>query len=180
MKKVLAFIVAALMTGCVQNQNKEAAQLSQYSVEQLDGSEEITPIDTVEVRQRVTEMYDEIFALYNKSEEAADGAPQMFNDMFLSRDFRNLDSTLNARQPDESFPDYDHWIQGQDWQNLSYSIDTISTLPGSRAMVQMSIVNFGQPQALQLIMVKDDSLWMVDDFVTEFSEKQAIKELLQK
>ena len=39
MKKVLAFIAAALMTGCVQNQNKEAAQLSQYSVEQLDGSE---------------------------------------------------------------------------------------------------------------------------------------------
>jgi len=180
MKKVLAFIAAALMTGCVQNQNKEAAQLSQYSVEQLDGSEEITPIDTVEVRQRVTEMYDEIFALYNKSDEAADGALQMFNDMFLSRDFRNLDSTLSARQSDEVFPDYDHWIQGQDWQNLSYSIDTISTLPGSRAMVQMNIVNFGHPQALQLIMVKDDSLWMIDDFVTEFSEKQAMKELLQK
>lgn len=180
MKKVLAFIVAALMAGCAQHQNKEAAQLSQYSVEQLDDSEEITPIDTMEVRRRVAEIYDEVFALYNKSDEVADGALQMFNDMFLSREFRSLDSTLSARQASEVYPDYDHWIQGQDWQDLSYSIDTISTLPGSRAMVQLSIVNFGQPQALQLIMVKDDSLWMIDDFVTEFSEKQVVKELLEK
>lgn len=179
MKKFFALACIALLIGCTEKPPKNAEQ-KETTVELFDESQVITPIDTNEVRQRVAEIYDEVTALYNKGAEATDGALAMFNEMFLSAEFRKADSLLLADTTVAVYPEYDHWIQGQDWKQLSYSIRSVNTLPECRAMVQLTINNGSQPQDLQLVLVKEGEQWMIDDFVTEFSERQELTEMLDK
>ena len=60
--------------------------------------------------------------------------------------------------------DYDHWVMGQDWENLSIKTDSIHVLSPDTAEAYMCITNCGSPQKFMLMMTRDEKEWFIDDF----------------
>ena len=122
----------------------------------------------VTAEDAVKQIYDEVFDAYTHL-PLEKLATTDFDHKFLSSGFLQLDSIVH--EIDKSYPgelgfrDYDHWIQAQDWENLSYTIDSTEQVSDTRAEVWMTIFNFGTKTPLQLSMVKENGVWKIDDFI---------------
>ena len=139
-----------------------------------------------EVEQCVKGIYDEVFGwylahvnVYNQNDTD--------HDKFYSKDYRQALSDVarvDAESEDIGFFDYDHWIQGQDWdKDLAMVIDSVEMQDARHARAHIRITNCGTKSSLILAMVKEDGQWFIDDFITPSpdycSEKNNMKQYVK-
>lgn len=144
----------------------------------------------VEAMEAVDAIYSHVFEVYNQYldmegiEDASYDSMLVFDERYLSSDYLALYRQVMAvdslyASDGIGFFDYDHWIQGQDWDKLSFRIDTAWTVSPSEVHVKLTISNFGQI-TVELPMVKEADGWKIGDFITfgpgAGSELQAMKE----
>ena len=58
--------------------------------------------------------------------------------------------------------DFDPYIDAQDYDTVSMTIDSLET-DGDKAHAKLTVINFGQPAHLELVLVNTATGWMVDD-----------------
>lgn len=125
-----------------------------------------------EVAQRVQEIYDIVIPWYN-SHEGDIRSVNDFDERFLSKDLQMMGAQVDAilrechEKGEDDIPpgfDYNHWVMGQDWENLSIRTDSIRVLSSDTAEAYMCITNCGYPQNFVLVMARDDKNWFIDDF----------------
>lgn len=159
MKKTLFFAFALiLMTGCGGRQQSEIVE------------EESPEVEEISAEQAIMDIYDEVFNAYETLSEREIMAADL-DRKFLSAEYLATDSIV--RKIDEKYPgeigfhDYDHWIQGNDWENLSYAIASISDISEKEAMISMVIFNCGQEKPIKVKMLKENDEWKIADFIRE-------------
>ena len=125
-----------------------------------------------EVARRVKEIYDIVIPWYN-SHEGDIRSVNDFDERFLSKDMQMMRAQVGAilrelhEKGEDDIPpgyDYDHWVMGQDWENLSIRTDSIRVLSPDTAEAYMCITNCGYPQKFMLMMTRDEKEWFIDDF----------------
>ena len=125
-----------------------------------------------EVARRVKEIYDTVIPWYN-SHEGDIRSVNDFDGRFLSKDMQMMRAQVGAilrelhEKGEDDIPpgyDYDHWVMGQDWENLSIRTDSIRVLSPDTAEAYMCITNCGSPQKFMLMMTRDEKEWFIDDF----------------
>jgi len=133
-------------------------------------AEEGAAVSDISAEDAVKQIYDEVFDAYIHL-PLEKLITIDFDHKFLSSAFLRLDTIVN--EIDKSYPgelgfrDYDHWIQAQDWENLSYSIDSTEQVSDTKAEVWITISNFDTKTPLQLSMVKENGVWKIGDFITD-------------
>lgn len=168
MKRIIVFfLILIFFAGC------GGRQPSEPTVETSSVTEELS------VEQAIMYIYDEVFNAYTDLSQAEIYEAD-FDHKFMSSYYLELDTIV--REIDESYPseigfhDYDHWIQGNDWDNLSYAIVSIRNISDNKAEVDMVIINYGQENPIVVKMVKEEGIWKIYDFirngVSELSEME--------
>lgn len=146
-----------------------------------------------EVARRVKEIYDIVIPWYN-SHEGDIRSVNDFDERFLSKEMQMMRAQMSAilhEKETDDFPpayDFDHWVMGQDWENLSIKTDSIHVLSPDTAEAYMCITNCGSPQKFMLMMASDEKEWFIDDFrfydervnSFAFSEKRNIQDYINK
>jgi len=171
-KSFYLLAVLFLMTACVNNQQQSDNQ----NIEEQETTTAVTP------QEAVKQVYDEVFNAYNNlSEKEVSGVA--FDRKFMSSRYLKLDSLVaieDSKHPGEiGFRDYDHWVQAQDWGDLSYSIDSETQLSETESKVLITITNFNEKTPVELKMVKEDGTWKIDDIIARGdSEVEMMEEYL--
>ena len=134
---------------------------------------------TENVRQRVTEIYDEVLGYYNKNslppapssrEGSKNERIQKFDtNAYLTPGFAEviaISDSIADSHDEIGLIDYDHWIMGQDWDKVSMKIDSVRIYQGEyRAYAYITITNLGNDIPVKLDLQRTDD-WYIDDFVT--------------
>jgi hypothetical protein len=177
MKRISLFLIVALCLGACGDKDKPLKPQERHAIR-------------MQVGLRVTEIYDEVCRWYNSHVDSYE--KNSFDEYYLTPDFlklRNEARSIGAKKSEiPATLDYDHWIQGQDYAQVSVSVDSILIVSRDTAGVWITLNNRGV-RPLGLLMVKtsrrDDreANWFIDDFVSPdeegnyaFSEKEALKE----
>jgi RNase P/RNase MRP subunit POP5 len=170
MKKTLFIVLVIILTGCASRQQSETVK------------EEPTIVEEISAELAIMNIYDEIFNAYETLSETEIMAAD-FDRKFMSAEYLATDSIV--RKIDEKYPgeigfhDYDHWIQGNDWENLSYAIASISDTSDKEVMISMVIFNCGQEKPIKVKMLKENGEWKIADFIREgVSELHEMREYI--
>lgn len=175
MKSYHFLIAAALLaTSCKQasNHNGDDSQSETEATLQTDSTEIVSFLKSA---------YDDVLNAYNKQSE---GNPDVeaFDKKYLSPDFLMWQGELEKmakKYPGEIVgPDGDHWIQAQDWDQVSMRVDSVSTSKGqpTAAITITHSGNCSGQEHITLALCKDvEGCWHIDDFISLSSEKDAIK-----
>ncbi len=173
MKKLILSLVAlvAMLAACQSNGSQQAAESQKTTV-----SEQLT---ATEVQNRVRDIYSAVFKVYNEEDSLRNLDIQMENGVFENSDRFNKDycskewnlllakvneiDSLN-HEGELGFWEFDYWIMGQDWHNLSISDIEVQNVAENEATVQMKLHNFDSVQTVGLLLVKEDGSWKIDDF----------------
>ena len=171
----LSFIcMAFVLTACNQKNSTKS--------EQTDANDSIHAVAFI--NNRVTQIYDTIYANYKKD--------LGYNDyqQFTSTDYNKLRQEARELTPDETpldvpGSDYDHWVMGQDYnKDLRMEVLSVSDIEPNTATAVIRVYNF-DPQDVTLKLVLENGNWMIDSFVStfdvngdtiHFDEKQELKE----
>ena len=181
MKKKCIFFLSCLLLTCSCSQTGKTGQSTEPSDDLTDRQK-----DSTEVIGFIERTYDDVFSAYNKKGSKPD--VEAFDKSYLSPDFLLWQKELekvSAKYPGEIVgPDGgDHWIQAQDWDQVSMQIDSIS-LSDNLATAVITITHSGNcvgTERLRLLLCKDDAgNWCIDDFANlsapnAVTEKAAIK-----
>ena len=63
--------------------------------------------------------------------------------------------------------DYDYWIQGQDWDSVSYkNVKVMDIVDGRTAHVELILHNM-QDNLIGLTLIKERGKWFIDDLIDE-------------
>jgi len=170
MKKLLSLaLIAVLFAACAGNQDKHSEAY---------------------LTERVTAIYNDVFGIYNENNDAnglAVISQRDFEKDYCSKDFNDVlkqveDYDKEHADDDFGFYESDYWIQGQDWNELSMRIESISELKENSAKVRVYISNFGEEELVELPMVFERGDWFIDNFITfgeyGYDEKLGMKEYI--
>lgn len=167
---VFLILFLFILTGCGTNNKKDVTAAEDKAVSDLTIAEE-KAVSDLTAEDAVKQIYDEVFDAYIHLPLEKLFTID-FDHKFLSSEFLRLDSIvteIDKKYPGElGFRDYNHWVQAQDWENLSYTIDSTEQVSDTKAEVWMSISNFGTKSTpLQLSMVKENGVWKIGDFIAD-------------
>ncbi len=172
MKQFVLLMALALVIGGCSNQSQESKQETAEAVE--------TQVSDVEaVKQRVEEIYGEVFKEYNR-EDSLRNLDQLegpgayarrgeFCKNYCSQEWNGLVSQIadidSIYHSDElGFWEADYWIMGQDWYQLSISdVEVLSVTP-AQAAVEFKLHNLGNANPVIVLLVKENGVWKIDDF----------------
>ena len=139
-----------------------------------------------EVKLRVENIYADVFGWYTRAAGATDAMGTMpdFDRLYLSSDYKAW--LVQVKAADEKlmdqgyvgFFDYDHWVCGQDFQDLQMKIVSLSPQETSRQEMprfraKLEICNCGQRMPLELMLVREQGQWFIDDFISDGSSEKA-------
>ncbi len=167
---ILMTAVVALLGACTTHRN-------------VDNSKQ-NSLDTAAVIERVEDIYTTVFNVYNEEDSLRNLDILMENGVYERRaDFEanycsgewntllkkvdEIDSLYH--QNEMGFWDFDYWIMGQDWHNLSISDVKVTTLTDTEATVELGLHNFDKVVPLCLLMKRENGTWRIDDFVDKES-----------
>lgn len=185
MKKTLLIWAALIaLTGCGNTSNNTSQQAADGTkTETTAAADSATTVKDVD--KRVNEIYADVFAWYARAEKDISVIDKMpdFDTIYTSADYRDVLSKVKARDKqceangEMGFFDHDHWVCGQDFQNLSMKlVKTEITAPG-KCTAAVDITNCGTTTRVSLDLVLENGQWMIDDFKTDNqSEKAQMKE----
>ena len=145
-------LVAALLCGCSMGNRVE------------DNSS-----DTASVVMQVQDIYNDVFKRYNELDRQRPDLPRVNDDsLYCSTDWNHwiarVDS-VNQQNGVIDILDVDHWIMGQDWDNLSVSDIHVTSMTDSTAMVELNLHNFGNLTPVRLDMIIENGTWKIDNFI---------------
>ncbi len=188
-KSILLLAVAVVVLG---------ACSSRGAVVKSSGESDHDGLDTASVVERVQEIYGAVFKVYNEADSLRnlDIDSMMTNDVYerradfeanyCSSEWNTLMKKVNEidslyHQNEMGFWDFDYWIMGQDWHNLSVSDVKVVERIGPWAEVDLNLHNFDKVTPLCLTMKLENGTWRIDDFADkEFGTgfKQAMQEYI--
>ena len=170
-KRILLLTVAVVVLG---------ACSSRGAVVKSSGESDHDGLDTASVVERVQEIYGAVFKVYNEADSLRNLDIDSMNDVYerradfeanyCSNEWNRLMKKVNEidslyHQNEMGFWDFDYWIMGQDWHNLSVSDVKVKTLTDAEATVELCLHNFDNVTQLCLLMKREDGTWRIDDFV---------------
>ncbi len=130
-------------------------------------------------------IYADVFKWYAKAEKdlSITGKMPDFNALYMSADYLNVLHEVEEIDKDceaegmIGFFDYDHWVCGQDFRNLSMNIITMSGTNPGKCHAEVDITNLGVKNRVGIDLVMENGKWKIDDFYTDgTSEKARMKE----
>ena len=175
MKKIFAIVMSMLLLSC-------------------HGTQDRASLESEEVCQSVDSIYSQVFDWYSKAEKDLSLLQESpdFEALYTSSDYNKLFREVKAI--DDSIPageavgffDYDHWVCGQDFQDLSMTIVSCTKEAADRYSVVITVRNCGTDSFVRLAMVQEEGHWLIDDFCripdatttpdTSLSEKARMKD----
>lgn len=170
-RMALAMLAIMLLSGCWLGPNRERH---------------------ADIRRSVSDMYDTVFNWYNNHRDDW-RVEHDFDERYLTpsyaalqREAGGIGMELNEAPPGM---DYDHWVQAQDWEEMSYSVDSIGVHSEGSADVHVDSIyvhsevsadvyvtikngDYRTPLLLKMKYVEEPphlgkSRWQIDDFVTK-------------
>lgn len=152
MKKIFVIMMSMLLLSCHTSPDKASQE--------------------TEVCQSVDSIYSQVFAWYAKAEKDLSLLQESpdFEALYTSSDYNKLFREVKAI--DDSIPageavgffDYDHWVCGQDFQDLSMTIASCTKEDAQRCSVVVKVHNCGTDSFVRLDMVHEEGRWLIDDF----------------
>lgn len=151
-----------------------------------------TQLMTADVESRVKNIYASVFKLYSiedslSKQDKLNGRSIMEDRKKLNADFcslhlnrlfvkvNELDSLQHAGEM--GFFDADYWIMAQDWQDLFISDVEVLSVSQEEAKVQLQLHNFGTSKPIALNMVKENSMWKIDNIIDVNADYDLQKEM---
>lgn len=149
-----------------------------------DGDGQENTSDMQAAAGQIRHIYDELCKLYNagKAEEFLNNEEQ-----YLTVEFQNLYSQAKKVEEENQdyFFDWDFWISAQDDEDLKVTGVTTTEKPGNKAAADVTLINFGTPTHIHLILKYEKGKWLIDDFIfsddeTGSSLKQSMKDYIEE
>ncbi len=185
MLKVFLFILpAALFLGCSQGakqsssaQQDTAAVVSQPLTGEAKAAEE-----------QLRAVYTDVFAWYGRAEKDISLINEMpdFDALYLSSSYLSLKKQVERMDSAEvadgmiGFFDSDHWICGQDFSDLGFTIKSVKPAGEEKYRAEVQVKNCNMLIDLELPLICENGKWKIDDFITDgSSEKESMKEYIE-
>ena len=169
----LLSLCCCLCVACKKNTAQTAAGVS-AQVEAVQKK----PQTADDVKNRVEAIYKEVCAAYNKANEMDLAAGmKMLQDKHFDKDYcsaawnQAVAQVMEKDQQDADgmpFFDFDYWVMGQDFNQMSVADVKVESLDGDQALVSLILRNSGSDNHVKLKMVYERDEWMIDDFITNY------------
>jgi len=172
MKKItLLFCAALTLTCCTPRQETPEEQ----TVNEMETT------TAPNAQESIQQILDEVMEAYNTL-PAEKISSEAFDQKFMSKQYLQLDSIIqhiDSKFPGEiGFREYDHWVQGQDWEDLSYSIDSVKQTSATEAHVWINLHNF-KDMPMEIKLVKENDTWKIEDLIANGqSEVEMMREYI--
>lgn len=155
-------------------------------------------LSATEVQNRVCDIYSAVFKVYNEEDSLRNLDIQMengvwenrgkFNMDFCSKEWNLLFAKINEidsmnHDGELGFWEFDYWIMGQDWHNLSISDVNVLNVEQNEATVQLKLHNLDAVKTVTLLLVKEDGSWKIDNFQEADSDmnlKRAMQQYIEE
>lgn len=186
MRKLIYLVaVATLAWSCTQQAGSGVSAETQTAVNEPSVNEQVA--------QRVQEIYDDVFGLYNQMDslrnqdkpdmQDANERQQALCANYCSQEWNSLVHEIDQidslyHQGELGFWEADYWIMGQDWHNLLISDIQVLASTSDEAAVQFNLHNLDTVQPVAVMLVNEDGVWKIDNFQAVDSDldlKKAMK-----
>ncbi len=137
-------------------------------------------------RKALQTIYADVFKWYAKAEKDISVLKNMpdFDAKYMSAEYKELKRKTktfddkHATQGEVGCFDYDHWICGQDFQNLSMKIVKM-VVDSGKCSADIEITNCGTKNSVTVDLVWENGEWKIDDFyISDISEKTRMKQYI--
>ncbi len=137
---------------------------------------------------RVTQIYQDVCDSYNAVNDDLSKLSELdLDDKYCSAEWLDLLKKIVAydnkyHEGDMGFFDFDYWVMGQDFDNLSVHDVKVISMNDNEAVVGLTLVNMGEDIKLKLCMVYERDDWYIDNFENlslDFEMKNSMKEYLK-
>lgn len=175
MKKTTILLLSALMVlSCTGNKTNESSDSTD--------SVAVSSADTVTVEEEVNTpaaedvIKEQIEANYNAALKAGnmDASIKKYCSAAFISAYDKYNKSIEGEIGDI---DYDIWLQAQDEDKPSATVEKVSMIDDSKAEVKVKITNFGENTSITLIVVKENDEWKIDDFINSSGK---IRKILEK
>ena len=175
MKRIMTLalfgLCACLVMACKNNNSSNSSDNSA-----TDNANEKIAHSADPLRTRVENIYRDVCDTYNKANQMPLGeGMEMIGRRNFDREYcsaawnkvRNQVTEKDSRLEGEmGFFDFDYWIMGQDFQDVSATDVKVQQINGDKATVTLTLHNCGNATPLTLAMVYERDNWFIDDFLT--------------
>lgn len=175
MRNLLILSLALALFGCSQTSNNGGQQSTAADTTAVADSQE----QNAEVRLQA--IYADVFGWYVKAEKDPSVLQKMpdFDSRYMSAGYKEALREVKAADKEAEangeigFFDADHWIQGQDFQDLKMTVAGIVTDGNDRCKADVDITNCGTTKRIAVVLVNEQGQWMIDDFVADGQSEKA-------
>lgn len=175
MRNLLILSLVLALFGCSQSSNNGGQQSTAADTTAVADNQEQT------AEARLQAIYDDVFGWYAKAEKDPSVMQKMpdFDDQYTSAGYKDALRKVKAvdKQAEANgeigFFDSDHWIQGQDFQDLKMTVAGIVAEGKDKCKADVDITNCGATKRIVVVLVKEQGQWMIDDFVADGQSEKA-------
>ncbi len=182
MKALYFFILAFAVASCSSTGNKQKqtyGKLSGNSAELTEKTDKQTDTNQA-ARKALQAIYADVFKWYALAEKDLSVLNKMpdFDEKYMSSEYKRLLAkvkTIDKKYEDQGeigFFDYDHWVCGQDFQNLSMKV-VKTTVDSGKCSADIVITNCGNENSVIVDLVCENGVWKIDDFHTDGTSEKA-------
>lgn len=133
------------------------------------------------VLDRVVDIYTYICDAYNKDAGNTAGLSDTIAGRYCSASWRKDAKAVKEEEAKHRGElgcfDYDFWIQGQDWNKVSFSNVIVGVSSPDKAVATI-IVHNGGDSKVSLSLVRENGQWMIDD-LTDKGCPQGVRSVMQ-
>ncbi len=183
MRRTFVFVAVALSLCACGRQGKTGAD-GCGTAAHADSSaivREDTAADEREAGDSLRAVYADVFAWYAKAEKDISLLSRKpdFEARYMSSSYNTLYRRVLAADEavekggEIGFFDSDHWICGQDFQNLSATVAKVTRLGAGKCAAEVVVTNCGQRDTLGVDLVKEGESWKIDDFRRDGESEKA-------
>ena len=148
----------------------------------LVGCKHAAQADEMSVINRVSAIYDDVAARYNANPPAT--VASQLDSLYCSKDWNETVSAIlekDAKTEGVGFFEADHWVMGQDFQNVSANSIVVESQEGDTISATLNLHNCGTTTHVRLSMVEENGEWRIDNFTdtdNQFDWKQSMRTYL--
>lgn len=143
----------------------------------LMGCSELKKAETQEqLVNRVNDIYAEVTKVYANDDELPplNHLDSLYCSSEWNRMLAVIDSIDSKLEGEIGFFDFDYWVMGQDYKNVFADSVVVEKMNADSASVLIQLHNFDNITPVRLEMVKENELWMIDNF-TDVSNNYDLK-----
>ncbi len=165
---VLAFAMALASCGGNTGKTSEKETADSAVIAESDTGEQATD-EAQSVRERVESIYADVFGWYAK--DTLNSASPDFESRYMSSGYNvtyaKVDSIDTKNVGMVGLFDYNHWVCGQDWGDLSMKVMNVEKTGNKSYKAEIEVHNLGTTTHVNLTMVEENGQWLIDDIQQE-------------